>query len=192
MIGSIYSYCKNQWFISVFGICLILIIVMCIYSYMTNKEGSWSNKQFFEYKIDIPRSVDKDTVAVVGSKPASVDSKGETECRRVLSKIFNKPFLKCRPDFLRNPVTGNSFNLEIDCFEESMKLGVEYQGRQHYEYIEFFHKNKEHFLNQKYRDNMKKTMCKENKITLIEVPYNIKVINIESYLRDELRKNGII
>jgi len=73
------------------------------------------------------------------------DSKGETECRRVLQKIFQRPFLKARPDFLNNPVTGNQFNLELDCYDHSLKLAVEYNGQQHYQYNKFFHRNKEHF-----------------------------------------------
>ena len=38
-----------------------------------------------------------------------------------------------------------------------------------------FHKNKEHFLNQKYRDELKNMICKQNRILLIRVPYTIKI-----------------
>jgi len=37
---------------------------------------------------------------------------------------------------------------------------------------------------------MKRRICKDYNITLIEVPYTIKVENIESYLIQELRKNN--
>ena len=120
------------------------------------------------------------------------DSKGELECRRVLQKIFRKPFDKARPDFLRNPVTGGNFNLELDCYNPELKLACEYSGQQHYKYLPFFHRNKDAFLNQKYRDELKLRMCKDNGITLIEVPYVVKIENIEGFLKKELRKNGYI
>ena len=98
-----------------------------------------------------------------------------------MEKLFNKKFYKIRPDFLRNNITGGN-NLEIDCYNDSLKLGVEYNGRQHYDFVPFFHKNKETFYNQKYRDDMKRRLCKENNITLIEVPYTIKIKDIEKYI----------
>ena len=72
-----------------------------------------------------------------------------------------------------------------------MKLAVEYNGIQHYKYVKFFHRNKEHFLNQKYRDEMKKNMCKNNQITLIEVPYYIQYNDIENFIKNECIKNGL-
>lgn len=112
------------------------------------------------------------------------ESEGEKECRRVLENMFSKPFPKARPDFLNNSVT--SSNLELDCYNEEMKLAVEYQGVQHYKYVPYFHPNKEAFMNQKYRDEMKRALCRQNGITLIEVPYTVPVEEIESYLRSQL------
>ena len=73
-----------------------------------------------------------------------------------------------------------------------MKLAFEYQGQQHYKYIPYFHKNKEAFQNQKYRDYMKRNMCKDNGITLIEVPYDVKHHEIENYIGKELVKFGFL
>ena len=69
-----------------------------------------------------------------------------------------------------------------------MRLGVEYHGKQHYEYVPYFHKNKEAFYNQKYRDELKKRMCKDNGIILIEVPYTVKEQDIENFLTKQIRK----
>ena len=118
------------------------------------------------------------------SKPK--DSKGELICRAYLEKLFNKPFAKARPDFLRNPVTGGDYNLELDCFNSELKLALEYNGVQHYKFTPYFHKNKEAFMNQKYRDEMKRTRCKEYGIRLIEVPYTIKHHMIESFIDKEI------
>jgi hypothetical protein len=42
-------------------------------------------------------------------------------------------------------------------------------------------------LNQKYRDDMKKRICRDYGINLIEVPYTVKIHEIEPYLKRELR-----
>lgn len=120
------------------------------------------------------------------------ESKGEIECRRVLQSIFNKSFPKIRPNMLRNPVTSSetdNINLELDCYNDELKLAVEYNGMQHYKYMPFFHKNKETFQNQKYRDHMKRDLCIKNGIKLIEVPYTVKIQDIENYIKKELKFN---
>ena len=90
-------------------------------------------------------------------------------------------FYKIRPNFLKNDVTG--YNLEIDLYNDEMKLAIEVQGNQHYKFTPFFHRNKDAFLNQKYRDAMKKEKCKNNGITLIEVPYSVGEKKLKSYLQ---------
>ncbi|MDB4726515.1 hypothetical protein OAF54_03670 [bacterium] len=156
--------------------CLVIlgIIILC----NIGKKGT-----FDKYSIKIPSRLLK--------KPKK-DSSGEIECKRVLEKLFNKPFNKIRPNYLRNPVTStkaSSHNLEIDCYNDELKLGVEYNGRQHYEYVPFFHRNKDAFYNQKYRDELKRIYCKENGIKLIEVPYTVKVPDIENYIIKQLPSN---
>ena len=123
--------------------------------------------------------------------PPPRESSGEIECKRVIEKIFKAPFHKSRPDFLNNPVTGGNNNLELDCFNEKLRIAVEYNGAQHYKFIPFFHKNKEAFHNQKYRDYMKRKMCEENGIVLIEVPHTTKIPHIENYIKSNLRQYGI-
>jgi Iridoviridae Uvr/REP helicase len=118
------------------------------------------------------------------------DSKGEIECRKFLETIFQKPFTKARPDFLKNPVTGN--NLELDCYNRELKLAIEYNGQQHYKFSAHFHKNVEASTNQKYRDELKRRMCLENGINLIEVPYTIKLNDIGAFLHLRLRQLGYL
>ena len=116
------------------------------------------------------------------------ESKGETLCRTIACKVFGRQFTKIRPDFLRNQVTDK--NLELDIFNEDIKVAIEFNGEQHYKYIPFFHKNYEAFLNQRYRDEMKKGKCKEEGIHLIEIPYTVKLEDIESFIRIESKKLG--
>jgi len=116
------------------------------------------------------------------------ESKGEAHAREIAKLIFNKSFEKIRPDILKNNVTGH--NLELDLYNDELKLGIEYSGVQHYKYVPFFHKNRDAFHNQKYRDELKRRMCKDHNITLIEVPYNIHHEDIERYIISELSKHG--
>jgi hypothetical protein len=123
------------------------------------------------------------------------DSVGEKECRRVLEEYFGKQFPKCRPEFLRNQVTSteiSNYNLELDCYNDELKLGVEYNGRQHYSYVPHFHKNREAFYNQKYRDELKRIKCREHGVHLIEVPYTIPVDKIRDYILETLKSIGVI
>ena len=169
---------------------IVFILLYAFYNWFKGKTGTWSNKQYFDYTLSGNKEIAKSVQQQSFSNNSFGESKGETECRRVLQNIFKKPFSKARPDFLRNEVTGNNFNLELDCFNEELRLAVEYNGIQHYKYTPYFHKSYEHFLNQKYRDYMKRTMCKEAGITLIEVPYTVKIQDIYKFLRLELVKNG--
>jgi hypothetical protein len=107
------------------------------------------------------------------------DSKGELQCRSFLERKFKAPFPKVRPLFLRNPVTNGAL-LELDCFNSDLKLACEYHGEQHYKFVSHFHKSYEAFLNQKYRDQLKRALCKENGVYLIEVPFHIQ--DIDSFL----------
>ena len=112
------------------------------------------------------------------------ESKGETQCRDIVSKIFHKPFIKVRPEFLKNNVTGK--NLELDIYNDELKLAIEYNGRQHYDHIPFFHKSYEHFRAQKYRDEIKRMLCKQNGIYLIEVRYDCP--DVDTFLKLEAQK----
>ena len=99
-------------------------------------------------------------------------SKGEEfSCKALESLIDREVINGYRDDELRNPETGK--NLEIDCFDPVSRIGIEYNGKQHYVYPNSYHKTEEQFQLQLHRDQMKEQMCRTNKIYLIRVPYII-------------------
>lgn len=179
------SKIKDKWnshgFEIILGISLSFLILFGLYRKIRGKKGTWSKHRQYYSPIGQNKS----------HRGPPRESKGEAECRRVLQFLFKRKFDKDRPNFLRNPVTGGDFNLELDCFDPELKIALEYNGIQHYEYIPFFHKNKEAFLNQKYRDDMKRRICRENGIVLIEVPHTIKLEDIKGFIEKELTRNGI-
>jgi hypothetical protein len=186
---NIIVFCKNYYFEIVVGLCILFLFVYWIYRVVTGQKGTWSDSYTY-----IPKGYnygnDQNYDNLFKNKGVIKESKGEKECRYILENYFQKPFPKCRPNFLRNVVTGGDFNLELDCFNEELGIAVEYNGIQHEKYIPYFHKNKESFYNQKYRDFMKLKLCQENNIILITVPHNIKINNIKNYLLRELNRHN--
>ena len=176
---------RKVWDEHGFTILLVLsiIIIIILALFKIGCKGTWSDSYVYN-----PGQPVKRTSRIGPPK----ESRGEAECRRVLQKLFNKPFRNTRPDFLRNPVTGGNFNLELDCYDESLKLAVEYNGVQHYKYVPYFHKNKEAFRNQCYRDELKRRMCRDNRVNLIEVPNTVDVGDIENFLTKKLKLIGYI
>jgi len=106
--------------------------------------------------------------------------------RNILEKIFDKKFPNQRPQFLVNPSTG--YPLELDCYNQELDLAVEVNGRQHYEYDPFFHRDYSEFDEQRYRDEVKNVLCKKYGIKLLTIPYDID--DIESYILDWLIEIG--
>jgi hypothetical protein len=101
-----------------------------------------------------------------------------------------------RPNFLKNPKTGQ--NLELDIFDPKTKIAIEYNGEQHYNYPNIFHRDREKFDEQVYRDNLKLELTSNNNIYLIHIPYyidtckfkNNKYVKINK-LTKEYRKDKI-
>jgi hypothetical protein len=154
-----------------------LLGILLFYFFARDKNYNYENKEYGSKK-DYTKS-----------KPRGpFESKGEIICKDVATNLFNREFRKIRPNFLKNHQTGN--NLEIDIYNDELKLGIEYSGKQHYEYTPYFHKDRKAFEDQVFRDKLKEQKCKENGIDLIVVPYTIKHQHIRSFIKTEARKLG--
>jgi hypothetical protein len=62
--------------------------------------------------------------------------------------------------------------LEFDIYIKTKKILIEYNGRQHYEYVPFFHGKKINFLQQKRRDSRKRRLAKKQGTSLIVIKYD--------------------
>jgi hypothetical protein len=91
----------------------------------------------------------------------------------------------------------------VDCYckinicGSTIKLALEYQGRQHYKIVSKFHNTFEDLKHRKLLDKLKRELCKENKVILLEFPYDIdKYMNnnvkIQVYIIKELKENTTI
>jgi len=188
-------FTKIRWFKkNLFEILVILSIIIILISsiihWWKGEDGSWDEQYYYipvqQNNTNISNSSNSSNSSY---KPPRKDSSGELRARAFLENYFKRSFPKSRPDFMVNQVTGSRYNLELDCFNSELQLAVEYNGAQHYNYIPFFHKNKEAFYNQKYRDEIKRIRCKELGIILIEIPYTEEK-RLEAYLREQLQLYG--
>ena len=102
-----------------------------------------------------------------------------------MKQIYGVEFTSVWPDWLINSETGK--NMELDCYNDQIKIAVEYNGIQHYEWPNYTGQTKEEFLNQVRRDKLKNELCQLNNVRLISVPYKIKHENIYSFLKSKCR-----
>lgn len=107
-------------------------------------------------------------------------SKGEQVCRDTMERIYGVPFINTRPNWLKNPATNR--NLELDCYNDKLKLAVEYNGIQHYKWCSFAKQTYTDFREQVKRDRIKIDLCEKNGVYLIVVPYNVSISLIPTYI----------
>jgi hypothetical protein len=106
---------------------------------------------------------------------------GEKICCKTLEEIYGVEFKTTRPKFLINPESGR--RLELDCYNEKLKIAVEYNGVQHYKFPNFIHKNYEEFEKQVKRDKLKYDLCEKEGVYLITVPYTCPYDKISDYIK---------
>jgi hypothetical protein len=92
----------------------------------------------------------------------------EEICRQYFEQLFNMPFPKCRPKFLKNERTG--YKLELDGFCKELGIAFEHHGQQHFRQKTSFSDSKESFEKRLEYDKLKIKLCKENNIKLIIIP----------------------
>lgn len=122
-------------------------------------------------------------------------NKSEERCREIFQDIFDTKFKSVRPDWLKNPVTGQ--NLELDGFAPDLKthigrgIAFEYDGIQHSEYNKHFHRSgPDEFIYQTKKDSWKDLKCKERGVYLIRIPHFVAYQDLERYIKQKLRREG--
>lgn len=108
----------------------------------------------------------------------STKSSGEVIIESFLKEKY---LIKSQFDTLKciNPVTGRQLPYDIEVPE--LKLIIEIHGQQHYQFIEYFHKNYEDFEYQLFKDNLKESFA-------IEKGYSFLTINYSEIMDKSFRK----
>jgi hypothetical protein len=103
--------------------------------------------------------------------------RNENECIAIIEEFTGNKFTKIRPKFLKG--------LELDGYNDELKIAIEYNGEQHYKIVDYFHRNGIYdLLKQVENDKLKKERCEENGIYLIVVPYYIE--DKEIFIQEQL------
>jgi hypothetical protein len=103
---------------------------------------------------------------------------GEELVRATLQEAFpNHKFIRTRkPEWL--------CGLELDGYNEELKLAFEYNGIQHYNNVDYHHGSVEKLEKQKENDMLKAEYCRMQEVHLMVVPYTVKFKNIRSFVRE--------
>ena len=164
-------------------------------SIIVSHESSELFEQSPHIKIDINKMIPPNptpryedlNLGTFAERKSRAESKGERICREFMQRYYGKIFKQIRPDFLKNPLTNR--NLELDGYNAELSLAFEYNGVQHYEYPNIFHKTKKEFEQQLSRDNYKRRVCDRVGIYLINIPYTVPYDKIPDYIKDRLPHN---
>lgn len=111
-------------------------------------------------------------------------SKGEMLVERVLTELnieFKQEHLIKFPYIVRKKPF-----VFIDFYLPKQNCFIEYNGKQHYEYVPYFHKSEDDFERQQFRDFIVRDYCEQRGIKLIEIPYWMKDHEVEELLKTEL------
>jgi very-short-patch-repair endonuclease len=103
-----------------------------------------------------------------------VPLKDATRPRSELHKQVRELLLELYPieRILEEVPLPGSGGLSADFYIPGSKLIVEAHGRQHYEFVQMFHRDMFGFIEHKKRDKRKREWAEINNITVVELPYN--------------------
>lgn len=112
---------------------------------------------------------------ITKSKKYLIDWEGSSKSKlQKATKSFLKKYWNHHVVFEEFPVAGT--RLSLDFYNANKKIAIEVQGRQHTQYVPFFHgKNKINYINQLKRDSDKLKFCEINNIQLVEIYENDKL-----------------
>jgi len=180
---------KGWGFWIIIIIAVILAVIALYYIKIDEKEPNL-NFLFNDDDDEVIEEEYSDQIEFIedfGSKKSN--NKREEKCRRIFESIYQAPFGTCKPDFLKSPKTGR--NLELDGYNADLKIAFEYNGIQHYQYPNPFHRTEEKFQRQLYNDRIKRRMCDELGIYLISIPYHIKDKDLRSFIISKLPRDRL-
>jgi len=107
----------------------------------------------------------------------------ERTCRCIFEFLYEKPFVKQRPEWL---LSEEGTRIELDGYNEELKVAFEYNGKQHYENVQYFRGSE--LSKRQSSDKQKVKLCTENNVELIVIPYTIAYKDLYKYIREQCKK----
>ena len=107
-----------------------------------------------------------------------------TQVHSILMKLFpNNPFKQI---YCEHYINYKGVKLYFDFFIKNLNIFIEVQGQQHTRFVKHFHQDKEAFLRQKERDNLKIIWAEENDFYLVRINYDEDIT--EDLILTKIRK----
>lgn len=116
----------------------------------------------------------------------SKGSKSEEVARTTFKQLFGGEFKKRRPKWLKN---SRGKQMELDGYEESLKLAFEYQGQQHFQEVSIYN-NSDSLKVRIADDEEKRRLCKLHDVTLIELRWDEKFAEFPASIEAQLKAQG--
>lgn len=154
------------------------------FTYGSTKKVWWLCKNKHTWKVSINQRTN-----MISNCPYCCIWDIQEKCRQAFENIFKIKFIKKRfYCFKKVDGTKSKSFIEFDGYNEELKITFEYQGYQHYQYPNRWHKTKTDFQKLRSKDLFKRQFCLENNIKLIIIPFQIKEKDFENYIKGELTK----
>jgi len=151
-------------------VCIIIIIITAIYSRHIQ---------------------DTDPNPEVGPRHRNFKSVGERlACEALETRLGREIIVNSRPQHLRNPKTGRC--LEYDGYDPITKTAIDYNGPQHYEWPNRYHRTEDDFKDQLERDKLKVQLSEKAGIRLICIPYTVDCPAKNTYPSHDVRYARIL
>jgi hypothetical protein len=124
--------------------------------------------------------------------PLCASGISERICRALLERMTGYPFPKTRPEWLENE---RGRQMELDGYAEPLGLAFEYQGHQHYRPVPYLGSDQKTFEQRQQDDGRKRDLCRQHRVTLLEIPYYISHDKLQGYLvktLNELKRELVV
>ena len=109
----------------------------------------------------------------------------ERLCRHYFEQLTGLEFPSVKPKWLLN---AKNHRMELDGYCKELLLAFEHQGKQHYQKIEHFNRRDESLNWRLESDVLKRKICEERSITLIEVPYWVKSDSLPEWIANHISR----
>lgn len=96
-----------------------------------------------------------------------IHSKGEKKIRDILNSLN----IKFQTEYIFPELPDRRFDFVIFDKDNRIKFVIEYDGKQHFSFVNTWHQSQEEFIQAQKRDQEKTDFCLNNKLNLIRIPY---------------------